>query len=121
MNAPEPVQLRKCCHGLPIAECVKIPDHECARETASVFWALCFHTNSNSPRARRCYYVTRAVALDGRTYAIGAHVLRGTSRSATEAHAKASGLRLTRGLWRAPVGTHEANEIVPATPHHPEA
>lgn len=78
------------------------------------FWALCFHTNSNSPRAERWYYLSRAVTVDGETYAIGARIPLGNNLRVAKAEIAARKMTASPLLWTAPKGSHFANQIV----HH---
>ena len=68
------------------------------------FWAIAYHTNSYSPRARRWYRVTRLIEADGKLFELYWHPsesLRGNSLASLRAKAKESGIDLMPGTYTA--------------------
>jgi hypothetical protein len=81
-------------------------------ETVPVFWALCYHSNSTNPRAQKWYYVTRAIIVDGKTYAVGPRFHSGgNNRQQAADAALASGKNLAPGTWRAPAWNCVGDQI----------
>jgi hypothetical protein len=64
-------------------------------------WAIVSHTNSMSARAKRWYYVTRVVQVDGKWWELYRHPLPGTAnRKACRDAALAEGLALLHGVFK---------------------
>lgn len=63
------------------------------------FWAICFHTNSRSPRARKWYRVSRLVRADGGIYELYWHP-DASKRGDNLARLRASaGVKLESGVY----------------------
>ena len=69
----------------------------------SARWALAYHTNSRSPRARRWYRVSRMVYVDGGWFELYWHPdtgLRGDNQVFVRRAANTQGLDVLPGLFR---------------------
>jgi hypothetical protein len=68
------------------------------------FWALCYHTNSYSPRAKKWYYVARLIVVDGEAFELYWHhdpELRGNNAKELRKRAgETHGLVLIGGIWK---------------------
>ena len=72
---------------------------------APAHWALCYHTNSYSPRAKKWYYVGRIVKVDGRWFEVYWHhdlKTRGNSKQEVREAAQDAGINLIPGIFRSP-------------------
>jgi len=67
-------------------------------------WAIAYHTNSRSTRARRWYRVSRLIEADGQWFELYWHEdnakLASASLPETRKRALASGIKLMAGTWR---------------------
>ena len=64
-------------------------------------WAICYHTNSNNPRALKWYYVARVIEADDKLWELHWHPdlhLRGNSRKEIRERALDAGLPLLHGV-----------------------
>lgn len=67
------------------------------------YWAICFHTNSNSPRALKWYYVARVIEADGKLWELHWHPalhLRSNNRKDIRERALDAGLPLLLGVYK---------------------
>jgi len=68
------------------------------------FWALCYHTNSHSPRAKKWYYIARVIEVDGMLFELywlpDNRVKRGSNRLEVRAAAAGpGGVALRPGVY----------------------
>lgn len=73
-----------------------------AAANATAFWAVAFHTNSHSPRARKWYRVSRMVIVDGMTFEIYWHQnanLRGDNLATVRKLAHDANVILAPGVY----------------------
>lgn len=72
--------------------------------TTEPHWALCYHSNSFSPRARRWYYVARLIKTDGLWFQLYRHPestkLSARSLPETRKRAAEHGVKLLPGVYR---------------------
>jgi hypothetical protein len=82
-------------------------------DNATGYWAIAYHANSNSPRARKWYYVARVARVDGKWWALGRYDgISGNSRADVIKAAIDSGLDLKRGLFEPAPSPRAAGEQV---------
>lgn len=63
-------------------------------------WGIAYHTNSNSPRARKWYYVARLIEADGKWWCIGRHsTVSSNSRKIMREQGLNAGLALLHGVY----------------------
>lgn len=78
----------------------------------TAFWGLVYSTNSNSPRARRWYHISRVVRVDGAWWELYHHPagadLCGENRDKVRQAAELAGVEMVRGEFTSPT----------TTPHH---
>lgn len=82
--------------------------------TVGPFWALAYHTNSHSPRARKWYRVSRLIAADGAVFELYWHpdvLFRGNSREKIRTDAKVYGIELVPGVWREVAGPSNGKQM----------
>ncbi len=66
-------------------------------------WAIAYHSNSTSKRARKWYRVSRLIEADGCLFELYWHPnphLRGNSRAEIRARAAVDGIKLLPGVYR---------------------
>lgn len=66
-------------------------------------WAVAYHSNSHSPRARRWYRLTRVVFVDGRCFELHWHPdvnMRGNSLVSMRKTARLAGIEILPGIYR---------------------
>lgn len=79
-------------------------------------WGIAYHSNSNSPRARKWYRVTRLVYADSKWWELYWHsdsTLRGDSLAKLRAAAKHAGLTLLPDLFAEAPAPRHGPEMVP--------
>ena len=72
---------------------------------SEVCWAVGFHSNGSSPRAKRWYYIVRLAFVDGAWFELYWHQdleLRGKNETELRKKARGHGLDLRKGLFTTP-------------------